>query len=113
PEPLPVFITVLWLVLALTILADICYGQHWSYGLRPGGKRDVEKMKDVLQDVWSLQYSQFICYFSTLISCWLTFFIVCLEYTVTCKGPLCVLCLSLIRHHQLNKSMELSSMTMV
>ncbi|XP_051784407.1 progonadoliberin-1-like [Erpetoichthys calabaricus] len=43
--------TVLWLVLALTILADICYGQHWSYGLRPGGKRDVEKMKDVLQDI--------------------------------------------------------------
>ncbi|KAL4609306.1 mGnRH precursor [Arapaima gigas] len=41
----------LWLML-LTALASLGGGQHWSYGLRPGGKRNAhESLQDVLQDI--------------------------------------------------------------
>ncbi|KAJ1091278.1 hypothetical protein NDU88_004405 [Pleurodeles waltl] len=29
---------------------ELCYAQHWSYGLRPGGKRESENLIDSFQD---------------------------------------------------------------
>ncbi|XP_069473697.1 progonadoliberin-1 [Ambystoma mexicanum] len=29
---------------------ELCCAQHWSYGLRPGGKRDSENFLDSFQD---------------------------------------------------------------
>ncbi|XP_066570525.1 progonadoliberin-1-like [Amia ocellicauda] len=40
----------LWLVLATTLMLQACC-QHWSYGLRPGGKRAAESLQDTLQDI--------------------------------------------------------------
>ncbi|KAM3924327.1 progonadoliberin-1 [Leptodactylus fuscus] len=34
------------LVLVLLLSDHMCYTQHWSYGLRPGGKRDIESLQD-------------------------------------------------------------------
>ncbi|XP_006625369.1 progonadoliberin-1 [Lepisosteus oculatus] len=39
-----------WLVVAMTLVTQAC-SQHWSYGLRPGGKREVESLQDTLQDI--------------------------------------------------------------
>ncbi|XP_068994525.1 progonadoliberin-1-like [Embiotoca jacksoni] len=40
----------LWLLLAGTVLPQgVC--QHWSYGLSPGGKRDVEIFPDMLGNI--------------------------------------------------------------
>uniref|UniRef100_A0A8C5PHX0 Progonadoliberin n=1 Tax=Leptobrachium leishanense TaxID=445787 RepID=A0A8C5PHX0_9ANUR len=34
------------LLLVLLYFDHICYAQHWSYGLRPGGKRVPETLQD-------------------------------------------------------------------
>ncbi|MGH0149348.1 UNVERIFIED_CONTAM: hypothetical protein FKN15_015114 [Acipenser sinensis] len=43
-----------WLLLSLMAVSEVCYGQHWSYGLRPGGKRETETLLDTLQEVHPL-----------------------------------------------------------
>ncbi|XP_039210128.1 progonadoliberin-1 isoform X2 [Crotalus tigris] len=30
---------------------SICFAQHWSYGFQPGGKRDVENLRDSFQEI--------------------------------------------------------------
>nr|XP_033804020.1 progonadoliberin-1 [Geotrypetes seraphini] len=35
----------------IVISLEICCAQHWSYGLRPGGKRDSEMLMDSYQEV--------------------------------------------------------------
>ncbi|XP_007528951.1 progonadoliberin-1 [Erinaceus europaeus] len=47
-EPLPRLLTGLFL---LTLCVMGCSGQHWSYGLRPGGKRNVEHLADSFQEI--------------------------------------------------------------
>ncbi|XP_030055475.1 progonadoliberin-1 [Microcaecilia unicolor] len=37
-------------LLLIVISLEICCAQHWSYGLRPGGKRDSETLMDSYQD---------------------------------------------------------------
>ncbi|KAM5264107.1 progonadoliberin-1 [Ctenodactylus gundi] len=37
--------------LVLLTCAGGCSGQHWSYGLRPGGKRTAETWVDSLQEI--------------------------------------------------------------
>ncbi|DAA26683.1 progonadoliberin-1 [Bos indicus] len=38
--------------LILLILCVVgCSGQHWSYGLRPGGKRNAENVIDSFQEI--------------------------------------------------------------
>ncbi|XP_036608813.1 progonadoliberin-1 [Trichosurus vulpecula] len=39
--------------LLLTVCVMISSGQHWSYGLRPGGKRDAETLIDSFQEMGS------------------------------------------------------------
>ncbi|KAG8538476.1 hypothetical protein GDO81_009040 [Engystomops pustulosus] len=34
------------LILVLLLSDHMSYSQHWSYGLRPGGKRDIESLQD-------------------------------------------------------------------
>ncbi|XP_069800436.1 progonadoliberin-1 [Dendropsophus ebraccatus] len=34
------------LVLALLMSDHMSHSQHWSYGLRPGGKREIESLQD-------------------------------------------------------------------
>nr|BAC56849.1 seabream-type gonadotropin-releasing hormone precursor [Oreochromis niloticus] len=40
-------ILALWLLLAGTVFPQGCC-QHWSYGLSPGGKRDLDNFSDTL-----------------------------------------------------------------
>ncbi|XP_041089653.1 progonadoliberin-1-like [Polyodon spathula] len=40
-----------WLLFTLTAVSEVCYGQHWSYGLRPGGKREAESLLDTLREI--------------------------------------------------------------
>ncbi|XP_029457660.1 progonadoliberin-1 [Rhinatrema bivittatum] len=40
------FVSVLLLIISL----EVSSAQHWSYGLRPGGKRDSETLMDTYQD---------------------------------------------------------------
>lgn len=41
-------------VLLLSLCLEGCSSQHWSYGLRPGGKRSAEHLVDSFQEVsWS------------------------------------------------------------
>lgn len=41
-------------VLLLSLGLEGCSSQHWSYGLRPGGKRSAEHLVDSFQEVsWS------------------------------------------------------------
>ncbi|XP_071338373.1 progonadoliberin-1-like [Trachinotus anak] len=40
----------LWLLLAGTLVSQHCC-QHWSYGLSPGGKRELDSLSDTLADV--------------------------------------------------------------
>ncbi|XP_002914474.2 progonadoliberin-1 isoform X1 [Ailuropoda melanoleuca] len=47
-EPIPKLIAGL---LLLTLCVVGCSGQHWSYGLRPGGKRNAEKLIDSFQEI--------------------------------------------------------------
>ncbi|XP_047403832.1 progonadoliberin-1 [Sciurus carolinensis] len=47
-EPVPQLLAGL---LLLTVCAQGCSCQHWSYGLRPGGKRNVENLFDSLQEI--------------------------------------------------------------
>ncbi|KAJ8380111.1 hypothetical protein SKAU_G00008890 [Synaphobranchus kaupii] len=42
--------SLLWLGLAVTLVCQGCC-QHWSYGLRPGGKRGADSLQDTLQDI--------------------------------------------------------------
>lgn len=43
-------ILALWLLLAGTVFPQGCC-QHWSYGLSPGGKRDLDNFSDTLGNV--------------------------------------------------------------
>ncbi|XP_031217606.1 progonadoliberin-1 isoform X1 [Mastomys coucha] len=38
-------------VLLLTVCLEVCSSQHWSYGLRPGGKRNTEDLVDSFQEM--------------------------------------------------------------
>ncbi|KAG3294350.1 progonadoliberin-1 [Ictidomys tridecemlineatus] len=38
-------------LLLLTLCVQGCSSQHWSYGLRPGGKRNAESLFDSFQEV--------------------------------------------------------------
>ncbi|CAO2591410.1 Gnrh1 [Lemmus lemmus] len=38
-------------VLLLSLCLEGCSSQHWSYGLRPGGKRSAEHLVDSFQEV--------------------------------------------------------------
>ncbi|KAM4802394.1 progonadoliberin-1 [Urocitellus parryii] len=38
-------------LLLLTLCVQGCSSQHWSYGLRPGGKRNAESLLDSFQEV--------------------------------------------------------------
>ncbi|XP_039106347.1 progonadoliberin-1 [Hyaena hyaena] len=38
-------------LLLLTFCVAGCSSQHWSYGLRPGGKRSAENLADSLQEI--------------------------------------------------------------
>ncbi|KAK6469487.1 progonadoliberin-1-like [Huso huso] len=44
-----------WLLLSLMAVSEVCYGQHWSYGLRPGGKREAESLLDTLQEIADIE----------------------------------------------------------
>uniref|UniRef100_A0A667Z4V7 Progonadoliberin n=1 Tax=Myripristis murdjan TaxID=586833 RepID=A0A667Z4V7_9TELE len=41
---------VLWLLLLGTLMPQGCC-QHWSYGLSPGGKRELDSLSDTLASV--------------------------------------------------------------
>ncbi|KAB0373514.1 hypothetical protein FD755_015173 [Muntiacus reevesi] len=47
-EPTPKLLAGLIL---LTLCVVGCSGQHWSYGLRPGGKRNAENVIDSFQEI--------------------------------------------------------------
>ncbi|XP_055284124.1 progonadoliberin-1 [Moschus berezovskii] len=47
-EPTPKYLAGLIL---LTLCVVGCSGQHWSYGLRPGGKRNAENVIDSFQEI--------------------------------------------------------------
>ncbi|XP_010346050.1 progonadoliberin-1 [Saimiri boliviensis] len=38
-------------LILLTLCVAGCSSQHWSYGLRPGGKRDAENFIDSFQEI--------------------------------------------------------------
>ncbi|OBS69103.1 hypothetical protein A6R68_02356, partial [Neotoma lepida] len=38
-------------VLVLSLCLEGCSSQHWSYGLRPGGKRNAEHLVDSFQEM--------------------------------------------------------------
>ncbi|XP_075411827.1 progonadoliberin-1 [Tenrec ecaudatus] len=38
-------------LLLLTLCVVGCCSQHWSYGLRPGGKRNAENLMDSFQEM--------------------------------------------------------------
>ncbi|XP_006153317.1 progonadoliberin-1 [Tupaia chinensis] len=38
-------------LILLTLCVGGCYAQHWSYGLRPGGKRNAENLIDSFQEI--------------------------------------------------------------
>uniref|UniRef100_UPI0037E9BCC3 progonadoliberin-1-like n=1 Tax=Semicossyphus pulcher TaxID=241346 RepID=UPI0037E9BCC3 len=40
----------LWLLLLGAVLSSGCC-QHWSYGLSPGGKRELDTLSDTLDDI--------------------------------------------------------------
>ncbi|XP_041792306.1 progonadoliberin-1-like [Chelmon rostratus] len=40
----------LWLLLVGTVLSQGCC-QHWSYGLSPGGKRELDGLSDTLGNI--------------------------------------------------------------
>ncbi|KAK1342410.1 hypothetical protein QTO34_015175 [Cnephaeus nilssonii] len=46
-EPIPKLLAGLIL---LTLCVVSCSSQHWSYGLRPGGKRNAENLIDLFQE---------------------------------------------------------------
>ncbi|XP_054434772.1 progonadoliberin-1 [Pteronotus mesoamericanus] len=47
-EPIPKLLAGLIL---LTLCVAGCSSQHWSYGLRPGGKRNAENLMDSFQEI--------------------------------------------------------------
>lgn len=56
----------LWLLLVGTVTQGCC--QHWSYGLSPGGKRELDSLSDTLGNVsilsvsWLLALTDFLLY---------------------------------------------------
>ncbi|OCT90060.1 progonadoliberin-1 [Xenopus laevis] len=44
------FPTFALLFLVLLFSAHVSDAQHWSYGLRPGGKRDTESLQDMYHE---------------------------------------------------------------
>ncbi|XP_042278258.1 progonadoliberin-1-like [Thunnus maccoyii] len=40
----------LWLLLLGSVVPQVCC-QHWSYGLSPGGKRELDSLSDTLDNV--------------------------------------------------------------
>lgn len=40
----------LWLLMGASLASQLCC-QHWSYGLSPGGKRDVDHLSDSVDTV--------------------------------------------------------------
>uniref|UniRef100_A0A8C8E7C8 Progonadoliberin-1 n=1 Tax=Otus sunia TaxID=257818 RepID=A0A8C8E7C8_9STRI len=44
-----IFVSVLLFVMSV----EICLAQHWSYGLQPGGKRNVENLVESVQEIAS------------------------------------------------------------
>lgn len=40
----------------LTLCVENGSGQYWSYGVRPGGKRNIEPLVDSFQEVSSLSF---------------------------------------------------------
>nr|Q90Y63.1 RecName: Full=Progonadoliberin-1; AltName: Full=Progonadoliberin I; Contains: RecName: Full=Gonadoliberin-1; AltName: Full=Gonadoliberin I; AltName: Full=Gonadotropin-releasing hormone I; Short=GnRH I; AltName: Full=LHRH I; AltName: Full=Luliberin I; AltName: Full=Luteinizing hormone-releasing hormone I; Contains: RecName: Full=GnRH-associated peptide 1; AltName: Full=GAP1; AltName: Full=GnRH-associated peptide I; Flags: Precursor [Aquarana catesbeiana]AAL05972.1 gonadotropin-releasing hormone  len=42
---------VLLLAIVLLLSSHMIHGQHWSYGLRPGGKREVESLQESYAEV--------------------------------------------------------------
>lgn len=40
----------LWLLLLGSVVPQVCC-QHWSYGLNPGGKRELDSLSDTLDNV--------------------------------------------------------------
>ncbi|XP_042553728.1 progonadoliberin-1 [Dipodomys spectabilis] len=47
-EPVPKLLAALVL---LALCMESCSSQHWSYGLRPGGKRNAENLLDSFQEI--------------------------------------------------------------
>ncbi|XP_073322714.1 progonadoliberin-1 [Pagrus major] len=41
----------LWLLLVVMMVMSQGCCQHWSYGLSPGGKRDLDSLSDTLGDI--------------------------------------------------------------
>lgn len=46
----------------LALSATLCTAQHWSFGLQPGGKRDVENLIESFQEVSLLQVDELLCF---------------------------------------------------
>ncbi|XP_009507454.1 progonadoliberin-1 [Phalacrocorax carbo] len=42
-----IFVSVLLFVMSV----EICWAQHWSYGLQPGGKRSAENLVESFQEI--------------------------------------------------------------
>ncbi|XP_074419648.1 progonadoliberin-1 [Larus michahellis] len=42
-----IFVSILLFVMSV----EICSGQHWSYGLQPGGKRNAENPVESFQEI--------------------------------------------------------------
>ncbi|KAM4837354.1 progonadoliberin-1 [Thomomys bottae] len=38
-------------LVVLALCVEPCFSQHWSYGLRPGGKRNAENLLDSFQEI--------------------------------------------------------------
>ncbi|CAI9555449.1 unnamed protein product [Staurois parvus] len=43
--------TIVLLLSVVLLSSHMSHGQHWSYGLRPGGKREVESLQDSYAEV--------------------------------------------------------------
>ncbi|XP_075061269.1 progonadoliberin-1 [Mixophyes fleayi] len=41
----------LFIAIVLLLSDHVSHGQHWSYGLRPGGKRDIESLQETYPEV--------------------------------------------------------------
>ncbi|KAK7820683.1 hypothetical protein U0070_026227, partial [Myodes glareolus] len=71
-------------VLLLSLCLEGCSSQHWSYGLRPGGKRSAEHLVDPFQEashsasqppVLTLGGNEKLCFVSVSSSLRITFFV--------------------------------------
>lgn len=57
---------VLLLAVVLLLSSHMSHGQHWSYGLRPGGKREVESLQESYAEVRIIQIKE--CMTNKLVS---------------------------------------------